>query len=177
MLIHHFYVTPMELGRWWFHRFVRGRTLCDPLSQHTRPIFDGIDRALRAEWQHRWDASDTGSALRAVHAYIGRGWRPVDMDRCSWLELTLVARFIVGHCHLHDFAFPWDSDELVDCPWCGDAFSRSHIPWDCIGLTSERAAVLQVDSHVGDLEWVARYRASSLGKFLIRARSLLASDG
>ena len=172
--IHRFYVTPMELGRWWFHRFVRGRTLRDPPPQLTRPILNGIVCALRAEWQCRWDVSDTGSALRAIHAHIGCGWRPVDIDRCSQLELTLVARFIMGHCHLHDFAFPWDFDELADCPWCGDAFSRSHMLWDYIGLTSERAAVLQVGSHVGDLEWVARHRASSLGKFLIRARSVLA---
>ena len=90
----------------------------------------------------------------------------------------LVAWFIVGHCHLHNFAFPWDSDELVDCPWCGDAFSRGHMLWEYTGLTSERVVTLQVGPRAGDLEWVARHRTSSLGRSLVLTlRRLFSGDG
>ena len=99
------------------------------------------------------------------------------MDQCSRLELTLVARFLMGHYHLHDFAFPWDPDELVDCPWCGGAFSKGHMLWECTGLTSERAMTLGVGPGVGDLERVARHRTSSLGRFLVLAWRHLASGG
>ena len=164
---------PIELGRWWFQRYVQSKTLIDPIPQRHRLIFEGIDRALQAEWLCRWRNSDTGIAYRAVHSTVGRGWRPDDADRCSRSELTLVARFLTGHCHLGDFALPWDLDELVACPWCGHDFSREHLLWECTSLSSVRAEVLQVGTHVGDLEWVAWHRAFSLGRFLVLARRLV----
>ena len=63
-------------------------------------IFEGVDRALRLELQRSWEASDRGRMLYEVLPRVGREWQPLDIDRVPRRGVTLVARFLTGHCHL-----------------------------------------------------------------------------
>ena len=66
-------------------------------------IFEGVDRALRLELQRSWEASDRGRMLYEVLPRVGREWQPLDIDRVPRRGVTLVSRFLIGHCHLGDF--------------------------------------------------------------------------
>ena len=130
------YVTPQELGRAWFIRAVRGHTLVTPLPRRRRLIFEGVDRALRLELQRSWEASDRGRMLYEVLPRVGREWQPLDIDRVPRRGVTLVARFLTGHCHLGGFSLPWDPLESVPCPLCGGEFSREHLLWECSAVSA-----------------------------------------
>ena len=172
--LHH--TSAFELGRTWFQRSVRGRTLTDPLPRRHRLIREGIDRALRMEWRARWMQSAVGSALREVFPRAGPEWCPVlpAAQGGARKALTLTARFLTCHCHFGEFSMPWGVDVETVCPFCGVIFSRTHMLWECPRLTRERVVLVAgVDlTHVGDLSWFAAHRARQLGRFLVAARQM-----
>ena len=129
-----------ELGRAFFQRSVCGHTLTSHLPTRRAIVFGGIDRALREEWQRRWRTSTQGAALREVLPRVGAQWRLEETTGSESLwDITLVARFFTGHCHLGTFHTPWHEDEDgVECPFCAEAFSRAHLVWECHGVSAER---------------------------------------
>ena len=164
-----YYVSARELGRTWFLRSVVGRTLSVHATRPRRYIIRGaIDRALRREWQSRWDTVEVGSSLCEALPTVSGTWRPEDADFGGRLDVTYAARFLTSHCHLGAFAVPWDQTEWAPCPLCGDDFSRTHLVWECGGATAERERLLgdRGAVRVGDWRWLARYRGSRLGRFL-----------
>ena len=172
--------TPLELGVTWFRRSVQGKFLADSsFPFRRRIIYEGIDRAIKAEWSRRWAASETGSALREIVTTVGQAWTPRDTSTGSRLDLLERARFITGHCHVGAFAVPWHVDEWAICPWCGDDFTREHILWECRGLSHERRAFLgEVDSEEFEsLGQFVLFYGLRIGRFLRAAGSLLVSMG
>ena len=172
--------TPLELGVTWFRRSVQGKFLADPsFPFRRRIIYEGIDRAIKAEWSRRWAASETGSALHEIVTTVGQAWMPRDASRGSRLDLLETARFITGHCHVGAFAVPWHVDEWAICPWCGDDFTREHILWECRGLSHERRAFLgEVESEEFEsLGQFVLFYGLRIGRFLRAAGSLLVSRG
>ena len=170
----------MELGATWFHRSMQGTTLSDSALHLRRSlIYQGIDRALRAEWQRRWTASETGSALREIIPTVGVAWTPMDIGGGNRLDLLETTRFITGHCHVGAFALPWHTEEWVMCPWCGDDFTREHLLWECRGLSQERRVFLRgIESReFKSLEQCVMFYGSRIGRFLRVARVLLGSLG
>ena len=154
--------------------------MSDP-SLHLRRsiVYQGIDRALRAEWSRRWTASETGSALREVLPMVGKAWRPMDTGERNRLDLLETARFITGHCHVGAFALPWHTEEWVMCPWCGDDFTREHLLWECRGLSQERRVFLRgIESREFEsLEQCVLFYGLRIGRFLRAAGVLLGSLG
>ena len=127
----------------WFRRSMQGKFLVDPPMPVCRKIiYQGIDRTLKAEWNRRWAASETGSALREIVPMVGQVWMPRDASGETKLDLLETARFITGHCHVGAFAIAWHVEEWAICPWCGDNFTREHIRWECRGLSHERRVFL-----------------------------------
>ena len=107
-----------------------------PLPRRRRLIFEGVDRGLRLELQWSWEASDHDRLLYEVFPRVGREWQPLDIDWVPRRGVTLVARFLTGHCHLGGFSLPWDSLESVPCPLCGGEFSREHLLWECLVVSA-----------------------------------------
>jgi hypothetical protein len=172
------HVSATLLGRVFFQRSVWGTTLPTTLPRRRSIIFSGIDRALLREWQRRWTSSETGAALREVLPTVGATWTPEDAGRGSRWDFTMTARFFTGHCHLGPFQTPWHEDEdLVGCPFCGDAFSRVHLVWECRGVAVEReqclSGILPVD--VGEWTVLVGRGAYRLGHFLRLVGQLLVS--
>ena len=165
-------VTPQELGRAWFIRAVRGHTLVTPLPRRRRLIFEGVDRALRLELQRSWEASDRGRMLYEVLPRVGREWQPLHIDRVPRRGVTLVARFLTGHCHLGGFSLPWDPLESVHCPLCGGEFSREHLLWECSAVSAQREEFLSQGLEIQgrDLGCLARLSVGSLSRFLLAIR-------
>ena len=160
-----------ELGRVFFQGSVRGQTISSHLPARRAIVFGGIDRALREEWQRRWSTSAQGVALREVLPRVGRQWRPEEEEfstGSTW-DITFAARFFTGHCHLGTFSTPWHEDEdWVECPFCGAAFTRAHLVWECSGVSDEREGCLgrPLLDCVGDWSvWMGR-GAAKLGRFL-----------
>ena len=159
-----------ELGRVFFQRSVRGQTISPHPFTRRAIVLGGIDRALRKEWQRRWQTSTQGVALRAVLPRVGVQWRLEEAAGLgSTWDLTLVARFLTGHCHLGTFQPPWHEDEdWVECPFCDVAFTRIHLVWECRGVIDERTRCLggTLPDHVGDWSILLRRGAARLGRFL-----------
>ena len=174
---HH--VSAHELGRAWFRRSVLGRTLSESQPQRWRVITSAIDRALLFEWRVRWRTAATGAALREAFPVVGHEWRPVDAGVGDRLDLTVAARFLVGHCHLGSFRVPWDEDEWEPCPLCGEDFTRAHLVWECRAVTQEREHLLGSAGSVreGDWRWLARFRGSRLGGFVRSVSRLVERSG
>ena len=86
----------------------------------------------------------------------------------TW-DITLAARFFTSHCHLGTFSTPWHEDEdWVECPVCDAAFTRTHLVWECCGVSDEREECLgrTLPDCVGDWSvWLGR-GAAKLGRFL-----------
>ena len=78
---------------------------------HRRIIYEGIDRAIKAEWSRRWAAFETGSALHEIVPKVGQAWMPRDASRGNKLDLLETTRFIRGHRHVGVFAVPWHIEE------------------------------------------------------------------
>ena len=55
---------------------------------------------------------------------------PKDASCCGRMEMVLVARSVMGHCHLGPFEIPRE-DELEDCPLCGEFYLEDHFIYDC----------------------------------------------
>ena len=53
------------------------------------------------------------------------------------MEMVLVARYMMGHCHLGPFAIPHE-DELEDCPLCGELYLEDHVIYDYVALHDVR---------------------------------------
>ena len=107
---------------------MQGKFLADPpIPFHCMIIYEGIDRAIKAEWSRRWAVSETGSTLYEIVPMVGQAWMPRDASRGNRLDLLETARFIMGHCHVGAFAIPWHLEEWAICPWCDDDFTREHI--------------------------------------------------
>ena len=140
-------VTPFKLGRSWFQRSVWGRTLSSTIPIHHQYIHRARDRALRAELSRRWTSSKTGRALKDGFRRFGEAWTMLDAARGSRSTTLIVARFLVGHCHIGTFCIPWDLDECVVCPWCGDAFTHDHFIWLCRGMSQEKRVLLRESAH------------------------------
>ena len=168
-------VTPLELGCTWFRRSVWGKTLLTPLARRRQTIYQGIDRALRAEWQRRWRESETGGALREALPRVGGAWMTRDTQRGSRVDPLMAARYLTGHCHIGAFDLSWYTEEWVACPWCGDEFSRDHMLWECRGLTEERHVLLRGigSDRRGNLEWLASHFGSRIGRFTRAAGQLV----
>ena len=114
-----------------------------------------------------WTTSETRSALREVLPEVGEVWRTRDAESRSRIDLLWTTRFLMGHCHVGAFALPWDVDEWVACPWCGDDFTRDHFLWDCRGLSQEwQRLLLRVDLDRGSLHHLALYHGTRLGQYL-----------
>ena len=80
--------------------------------------------AIKAERSRRWAASETGSTLQEIVLTVGQPWMPQDVSRGNRLHLLETTRFIMGHCHVGDFAVPWSVEEWAIYPWCSDDFRR-----------------------------------------------------
>ena len=93
------------------------------------------------------------------------------------MDLTVAARVLVGHCHFGEFSLPWYTEEWVECPWCGEEFSRDHMIWECSGLTEERSVLLRGvgSEHFGDLRWLAFHFGYRIGHFARVAGRLIES--
>ena len=82
------------------------------------------------------------------------------------MSATLIAtRFLVGHRHIGARSVPWDQDEWVVCPRCGDDFTCDHFIWSCSRVSQERLALLRrvgLD-RIGDLEWLASHCGFRIG--------------
>ena len=66
----------------------------------------------------------------------------------------------------------------MECPWCGDVFTRDHLLWDCRWLSEERQRLfVRVDFDRGILHHLALYRGSRLGQYLRAAARLLEPVG
>ena len=159
-----------ELGCIFFQRSVRGQTISSHPLTHRAIVLGGIDRALRKEWQRRWQTSTQGVALREVLPRVGVQWRLEEAAGLgSTWDLTLVARFLMGHCHLGTFQPPWHEDEdWVECPFCDVAFTHIHLVWECRGVIDEHERCLggTLPDHVGDWSILLRRGAARLGRFL-----------
>ena len=131
-------------------------------------IFEGVDQALRLELQRSWEASDHGRMLYEVLPRVGREWQPVDIDWVPSRGVTLVARFLTGHCHLGGFSLPWDPLESVPCPLCGGEFSREHLLWECSAVSAQREEFLSQGLEIQgiDLGCLAHLSVGSLSRFL-----------
>ena len=109
---------------------------------------------------------------------VGEAWTTRDAESGSRIDLLWTARFLTGNCHVGAFALPWSADEWVECPWCGDVFTRDHLLWECRGLFEERQRLLlRVDSDSGSLRHLALYRGCRLGQYLRAAARLLEPVG
>ena len=144
-----------------------------------RIIYEGIDRAIKAEWSRKWAVSETGSALREIVTMVGQTWMPRDASRGSRLDLLETARFITGHCHVGAFTVPWHIDEWAICPWCGDDFTREHILWECRALSHERRAFLgEAESREFEsLGQFVLFYGLRIGRFLRAVGGVLVSMG
>ena len=100
-------------------------------------ICESIDEALVVEWQRHWRSANTGRTLFALLDRAGEPWMPEDAGCCRRMELVLVARYMMGHCHLGPFEIPRE-DELEDCPLCGELFLEDHFSYDCAALRDVR---------------------------------------
>ena len=135
-------------------------------------IFEGVDRALRLELQRSWEASDHGRMLYEVLPRAGREWQPLGIDRVPRRGVTLVARFLTGHCHLGGFSLPWDPLESVPCPLCGGEFSREHLLWKCSAVSAQREEFLGQGLEIQgiDVGCLADLSVGSLSRFLLAIR-------
>ena len=168
------YVTPRELGRAWFIRAVRGHTLITPIPRRRRLVYEGVDSALRLELQRSWAVSDRGRMLHVVIPRVGMEWQPWDIDQVPRRGVTLVARFLTGHCHLGVFSIPWDPLERISCPLCGGDFSREHLLWNCTTVSEQREEFLSRGAEVWgeDLGRLAHLGLGSLSRFLLAIRPI-----
>ena len=91
--------------------------------------------------------------------------------------MVLVARYMMGHCHLGLFAIPCE-DELEDCPLCGELYLEDHFIFDCVALRDVRVQWLDVGGRgIGNLRGLVWQRCSRLGTFLRMVRErLIASE-
>ena len=172
--------TPLEFGVTWFRRSVQGKFLTDPSFPFRRKImYDGIHRAIKAEWSQSWAESETGSALRKIVPTVGQALMPQDAKRGNRLDLLETARFITGHCHVGAFAVPWHIKEWAICPWCGDDFNTEYILWECRGLSYERRAFLR-GAELREFESLGQcvlFFGLRIGRFLRAVGCLLVSMG
>ena len=170
------HVLASELGRVFFQRSVCGHTISTHLPTRHAIVFGGIDRALHEEWHRRWRTSTQGAALREVLPRVGAQWRLAEATSlASTWDTTLAARFFTGHCHVGTFQTPWHEDEdWIECPFCVEAFTRTHLVWECHGVTAERERCFggTLSTSVGDWSTLLGRGAARLGRFL-RAVGLL----
>ena len=80
--------------------------------------------------------------LYKVLPRVGREWQPLDIDQVLRTGVTLVARFLIGYCHLGGFSLPWDPLESVPCLLYGGEFSQEHLQWECSIVIEEREEFL-----------------------------------
>ncbi|CAD7695489.1 unnamed protein product [Ostreobium quekettii] len=76
-----------------------------------------IDEALVDEWKL---LPDTGQPRS-----------PEDAALCHRSDVSLVGRFMTGHCHFGNFRIPQDDDEMVECVLCGQVYNRTHFLSEC----------------------------------------------
>ena len=93
-----------------------------------RSVQEGMDRALKAQWEQRWLHPHTGMALKTALQRVGDAWSPVDAMRASSSDVYMAERFFAEHCHLPSFNLPWCSD-WVHCPWCREMLTQDHRNW------------------------------------------------
>ena len=148
-------------------------------------IRESIDEALVAEWQRHWRSANTGRTLFALLDRAGEPWMPEDARCCRRMKMVLVARYMVGHCHLGPFGIPRE-DELEDCPLCGDLYLEDHFIYDCAALRDVPGRWLDVGSRnrglagvsvaavllVGDLSSCRAGAACSFGGLLVVGLSI-----
>ena len=72
-----------------------------------------IERALKAEWNSQWTASEMGAALRDLLPRVDTAWWPLDVGNGSRADLLGAARFLMGHCHIGTFRVPWHADDDI----------------------------------------------------------------
>ena len=127
-----------------------------------------MDTALWLELQQSWESSDRGQSLYEVTSRVGREWQPFDTDRVPQRDVTLVARFLTGHCHLGFFSLPWDPLGRVACPLCCRDFTREHLLWDCPKVRLQREEILGhvVEEGGKDLGWFSCSGFGLLRRFL-----------
>ena len=70
-----------------------------------------------------WRSANTGHTFFALVDHAGEPWMPEDASCYGWMEMVLVAHYMMGHCHLGPFEIPCE-DELKDCPCVWSSTSR-----------------------------------------------------
>ena len=136
-------------------------------------IRESIDEALVVEWQRRWCSANTGPTLFALLDRAGEPWVLEDASCCRRMEMVLVARYMMGHCHLGPFEMPRE-DELKDCPLCGELYLEDHFIYECAALRHVQVRWLGVEGRgIGDLWGLVWRRCSQLGTFLRVVREWL----
>lgn len=150
------YIIPAEVGRCWLRKAVKAADIRDPQSLRLAILDELVDRQLSAAWRREWQHSDKGALLREVLPSAGTEWTPE--GRTHRAGTTLLARMMTGHCHLGGVRIQAHEERPVECPLCGDFFTRDHIVFECTAVEDLRMTLLQSvpQVHRRDLEWIVR---------------------
>ena len=138
----------------------------DPRSLRPAILDQLVDRELSAAWRREWQQSEKGALLREVLPRAGTEWTPE--DRHHRAGKTLLARMMTGHCHLGGTRIQTHEERPVECPLCGDFFTRDHIVFECTAVEDLRTPFLQSVPlvHRRDLEWIVRRGQGAFLSFL-----------
>ena len=163
MIPSRFYVSPASIGVSWCRRLWE--------SVPTARVRKRIDEGLRAAWQRTWSNATQGLALRHIFPTVSTHWLPPPSLNRG--QATLLARFLMGHCHVGSLALPWhDEDDFEECV-CGEVLSRHHLCFECPRLTEIREPLLRAVSHCPcpEVGWLVRWCPQILGTFLQKAQA------
>ena len=138
----------------------------DPRSLRPAILDKLVYRQLSAAWRREWQHSDKGALLREVLPRAGTEWMLEGHTHRA--GATLLARVMTGHCHLGGVRIQAHEERPVECPLCGDFFTRDHIVFECTEVEDLRATFLQrvPQVHRRDLEWIVRKRQGAFLSFL-----------
>ena len=160
------YVVPAEVGRRWLRKAVKAADIQDPRSLRLAILDQLVDRQLSAAWRREWQQSDKGALLREVLPRAGTEWTPAGHTHRA--GKTLLARMMTGHCHLGGVRIQTHDERPMECPLCGDFFTRDHVVFECTAVEDLRTPFLQSVPlvHRRDLEWSVRKGQGAFLSFL-----------
>ena len=79
------------------------------LPKRRKLLWYGIERALKTEWQRRWDSPNGGQQLHVLMANVVDGRFPVDASDADRATLSLVAKSLLGHFHFGAWSPLWSA--------------------------------------------------------------------
>lgn len=135
-------VRPINAQAWdifaSIERSVRDRKLSETIPFRLHLIYGEINSALMANWSRIWRISEIWRAFRDDFPRLGEAWTTLHAARGNRSVTLIAARLLVGFFYICACLVPWDPDEWVVGPWCGDDFTWNHLIWTYSGIPKER---------------------------------------